>query len=207
MAAFWCVLAVACEREPVAAPAAKDITSPSSAPAASVTPAPEPDPPCPEFEDRPKWGHGAEQVTILLSTPVEARTVELRATGALLTFGFREFLRAAECLKQKHVADYLRSRPRSEQVVNITDREDAQFLVPAAALIDAGRAGVVALGSGARAATVVKSFWTWMGCAGGCRHMGREYRLSVPGEVFFKITDAVAHGRRSPVGTSEGDGS
>lgn len=132
---------------------------------------------------------------------MEARTVELRANGALLTFGFREFLRAAECQNQRHVVDYLRSRPASERVVNITDRDDSQFLVPVAALLDAGHARVSASGTGTGAETIVKSFWTWMGCSGACRHMGREYRLRIPGDVFLRVTDAMAHGPRTPEGT------
>ena len=200
LAAFCWLLGAACDREPVAAAGAKSLPSLSSAPAASVAPLPEPDPPCPEFADRPKWGHGAEQFTIALSAPVESRTVELRGTGVLMTFGFHEFLRAAECLNERIVVDYLRSRPRGEQVVTITDQEDAQFLVPVAALLDAGHAGVTELGSGTRAETVVKSYWTWMGCGGGCRHMGREYLLRIPGDVFFRITDLMAHGRAGSVG-------
>lgn len=206
--ALWTLLAAACEREPVAAAGAKGITSlraapaACAAPAASVAPFPGPDRPCPKFADPPKWGHGSEQSTIALSPPVESRTVELRGDGVLLSFGFREFLRAAECLNRRLVVDYLRSRPQSEQVVNISDQKEAQFVVPAAALLDAGHAAVIAQGSGKRADTIVKSFWTWMGCGGGCRHMGREYRLSIPGDVFFQITDATAHARRLPEATS-----
>lgn len=198
LAACCWLLGSACEREPVAAAGPKSIAPLSSAPAVSTASISKPARPCPKFPQPPKWGHGSEQFTIALTPPAESRTVELRGTGALLSFGFSEFQRAAECLDQKHVVDYLRSRPRTEQVVNISGQEDRQFHVPVAALLDTGRAAVVAHGSDARAKTVVKSFWTWMGCSGGCRHMGREYRLSVPGDVFFQITDAIAHGRRSP---------
>ena len=201
LAAFCWLLASACQREPAAAAGPEAVTSLSSAAVASAAPLPQPQPPCPEFADHPKWGHGSEDLSIALSPPVESRTVELHGTGVVMTFGFREFSRAAECLNRKHVVDYLRSRPRTEQVVNITGQDDAQFLVPVAALLDAGHVGVVAESGNERAATIVKSFWTWMGCSGACRHMGREYRLSIPGDVFFRITDAMAHGRRSPEGT------
>ena len=115
-----------------------------------------------------------------------------------MTFGFHEFLRATECLNQKAVVDYLRSRPQSEQGVTIPEPHDHQFAVTMAALLDVGHASVTALNDGTRAQTIVKSFWTWMGCGGGCRHMGREYRQSIPGDVFLQITDATAHGRRPP---------
>ena len=119
-----------------------------------------------------------------------------------MSFGFQEFLRAAECLNQKLVVDYLRSRPQSVQVVNISEQQDRQFVVPAAALLDLGHARVTAAGSSKPTKTIVKSFWTWMGCNGGCRHMGRDYRLKVPGYAFFEVTDAMAHARGWPGATS-----
>lgn len=204
--AFGLLLVAACEREPVAAAGPKSIPSLSSAPppsAALAASAPSPAPTCPQFPDPPKWGHRSEQFTIALAAPVEARKVELRGKGVLMTFGFAEFLRAAECLNQKLVVDYLRSRPPSEQVVNISEQQDRQFVVPAAALLDVGHAGVTAMGSGKPAKTIVKSFWTWMGCGGGCRHMGRDYRLGTPGYAFFEVTDAMAHARGWP-GTTSG---
>lgn len=203
--AFWLLLVAACEREPVASAGPKSVPSLSSAPAAASAPsasAPSASTPaCPKFVDLPKWGHGSEDFTIALSAPVESRKVELRGKGVLMTFGFDEFLRAAECLHQKLVVDYLSSRPKSEQVVSISEQRDRQFVVPAAALLDLGHADITATG-GKPAQTIVKSFWTWMGCNGGCRHMGRDYRLKVPGYPFFEVTDSMAHARGWPGATS-----
>jgi len=208
-AAYWLLLAAACEREPVAATGPKSLPSLSSAPpasaalAASVAPVPEPEPACPKFPDPPNWGHGSEQTTITLSPPVESRTVELRGEGVRMIFGFQEFLRAAECLNQKLVVDYLKSRPESEHVVDMSEQQGQKLIVPAAALLDVGHARVVASASGKPAQTIVKSFWTWMGCGGGCRHIGRDYRLRIPGYPFFQITDSMAHRRPTPADTDE----
>ena len=177
---------------------------PSAAPAASVAPVPKPEPKpvCPQYPDPPKWGHRSEQFTIALSSPVETRRVELRGKGVLMSFGFQEYLRAAECLNQPLAVNYLRARPPSEQVVNISDLEERQIFVPAATLLDLGHVDVTVLKSGKRAKTIVKSFWTWMGCNGGCRHMGRDYSLKVPGYPFFETTDSIAHALRTPEATS-----
>jgi hypothetical protein len=196
------LLCAACQREPAAAKGAAIGPSASAAPSVSRESPAEAVARCPEFVPSPGWGHSAEPLTIALTAPVEQRAVELRSEGALLRFGFNEFLRAAECLNRPIVVNYLSSRPDSEQVVNISDQTDAQFVAPAAALLDLGHATVTATSNGKRADTVVKSYWIWMGCGGGCRHMGREYRLSIPGEVFFQITDAMAHGRRDSQGPS-----
>jgi len=206
--AFWLLLVAACEREPVTSAGPKSLPSLSSVPAAAVAsasappaPIPESHPRCPQFPALPKWGHRSEDFTIALSSPVESRTVELRGKGVLMTFGYDEFLRAAECLNQKLVVSYLRSRPPTEQVVDISEQQERQFGAPAAALLDLGHVGITATGS-KRAETIVKSFWTWMGCGGGCRHMGRDYRLRIPGYAFFEITDAMAHARGWPAATS-----
>lgn len=58
-----------------------------------------------------------------------------------------------------------------------------------AALLERGRARVVDPGSGEPVERLVQMEWFWMGCGGRCRQAGREWRLRVPGEVFFKTTD------------------
>jgi len=134
--------------------------------------------------------------TVELVAPREVRTVVVQREGVTMTFGLEEFTVVARCLRMKLVTDFLATRPANERVVTVSDAaapsisSQAQFVV--AALLDRGHARVHEEASNRDVASIVRNRWSWMGCGGKCRQHGREYRLRVPGDVFYRTTDRFA---------------
>jgi hypothetical protein len=187
----WAVVLPACERTSERGTGG----APSSQPAAASVAAQPLS--CPKYPQLPAWGElGDTRLRITVRPPKEKRTVKLESNGVKLTFGFEAFLNAAQCLKQPQAVEYLHKRPASETVVVMTGAEEPQLFRVVAALLDRGEVAISEPGTKKRAAAIIKSHYTWMGCGGACRHLGREYRLRIPGKVFFQVTDRTAHGKR-----------
>ncbi len=178
----------ACERAPQ-----RTTAPPSSITAAANSVS---SPTCPAFPARPEWGEGyREPVRIELHPPTERRSVLLGSRGVSMTFGYQAFVQAARCLKQPLAVQVLERRPVDETIVTITNHGERQLAVVAAALLDLGDVSVTDEHS-RKVDAVLRGHSVWMGCGGACRQIGREYRLRIPGEVFFQITDGTAHGLR-----------
>jgi hypothetical protein len=154
-------------------------------PEAVITQVPEiPLGPCPAEEP--------SQCTVELHAPAAGRMVSFRTEGVTLRFGFDDFRATAAEHNEREVLEYLDGRPADENPVRL-DREPRPqtnrwpFVV--AALLDAGQARVHDDGADRDVDSIVRETWDWVGCSGGCRQSGRQYRLQVPGAVFFNITD------------------
>ena len=63
-----------------------------------------------------------------------------------------------------------------------------------AALLEEGRARVFDPDGGAPVDYLVQEDWVWTGCGGSCRQSGRQWRLRIPGEAFFRVTDLFLDG-------------
>jgi hypothetical protein len=130
---------------------------------------------------------------IRLQAPAEGRMVTLRAEGATLTFSFGDFLLAARERDEREVVAFLDGRPSGENPVPLAAATQfpaynrVQFI--AAALLEEGKARVRDHVEDRDVESIVWETWDWMGCGGGCRQSGREFRLRIPGDVFFRVTD------------------
>ena len=132
------------------------------------------------------------QCTVPLTPPAEGRRVALRTEGVELRFGFDEFRAQAAERNEREVLEFLHGRPADEETVRL----DAEPRPPTnrwpfvvAALLDQGKARVHDEAGERDVDSIVRETWDWVGCGGGCRQAGRQYRLQVPGEVFFSVTD------------------
>jgi hypothetical protein len=179
---------VACEpARPDAAPPA-----PQTQPSAKAT-----DERCKEFKSELEVARDTDR-TIVLRDPLDVRLLELPAEGVTMSFGFDDAVLMAHCLELPLAVEFFAKRPERERLIRLTGDEDRQVHMVTAALLDLGRVRVVESGATQAAESVVRTKWTFIGCAGDCRHSGREYRVQIPGEAFYRITDQIAHRRRSP---------
>jgi hypothetical protein len=132
------------------------------------------------------------QCTVPLTAPAAGRRVALRTEGVELRFGFDEFRAQAAERNEREVLEFLDGRPTDEETVRLDAEPGPQtnrwpFVV--AALLDQGKARVHDEAGNRDAESIVRETWDWVGCAGSCRQSGRRYRLQVPGEVFYSVTD------------------
>jgi hypothetical protein len=116
----------------------------------------------------------------------------LRTEGVELRFGFDEFRAQAAERNEREVLEFLDGRPADEETVRLDAEPRPQtnrwpFVV--AALLDQGKARVHDEARNRDAESIVRETWDWIGCAGACRQSGRRYRLQVPGDAFFSVTD------------------
>ncbi|HOU93715.1 MAG TPA: hypothetical protein PLU22_21845 [Polyangiaceae bacterium] len=206
----------AADGAPAALLSAEGSSAAAATPRSSASGAPPPgskgEPGCPPdvTAGEVPWTDGEDPVlprTVELVVPREARTVVVLGQGATMSFGRDEFAEAARCLRMKLVVDFLAARPLGEEVVSLSEAaaaaavgSQAQFVV--AALLDRGHVRVHDLVTKRDVDSIVRDRWRWMGCGGQCRQNGREYRLRVPGEIFFRTTDRFADGLRRPAPSS-----
>jgi hypothetical protein len=132
-------------------------------------------------------------------TPVGAETIELRSpgpgksvfiakTGVVVTFHREEFLQAARCLKLEKALHWAELETGQTEASPIIDAFQLSYV--AAALLDAGRAGVKLEDESRSRPSIVRDGWSGEGCGGRCRAFGRLYRLSDDDPSFFlRITD------------------
>lgn len=125
---------------------------------------------------------------IELRPPGAGKTVFTSKTGVVLTFNREEFLKAARCLKYEQAIRYIEEDTGFAEQTAIMDAFQLSYV--AAALLDAGRAGVRVEEETAFRKSIVRDAWAADGCAGRCRSSGRLYRLSEDASSFFlRITD------------------
>jgi hypothetical protein len=176
--------------EPATEGRASDVGAPDGGPGATppeaiTTQVPEiPLGPCPAEQP--------DQCTVVLTPPAEGRRVAWRTEGVTVSFGLAEFRAMAAERDEREVLEYLDGRPAGEDPIRLDAEPGPQtnrwpFVV--AALLDQGKARVHDEAGNRDAESIVRETWDWVGCAGGCRQSGRRYRLQVPGEVFYSVTD------------------
>ena len=146
----------------------------------------------PEIPLGPCPAEQPSQCTVPLTAPTAGRRVALRTEGVELRFGFDEFRAQAAERNEREVLEFLDGRPADEETVRLDTEPRPQtnrwpFVV--AALLDQGKVRVHDEAGGRDVDSIVRETWDWIGCGGGCRQSGRQYRLQVPGEVFFSVTD------------------
>ena len=176
----------AADPAPALAPDPADIAEPAAdapeGPQAIVTTVPDiPGGPCP----------GESQCTVTLRPPAGGRRATWAAEGATLTFAYDDALGLARERNERELVAFLEGRPAGEDPVPLNEAALAgnrvSFVV--AALLDEGQAAVRDDQGDRDVATIVRETWVWTGCSGGCRQAGRQYRIQVPGDVFFRTTD------------------
>ncbi|MBI5502440.1 MAG: hypothetical protein HY907_19510 [Deltaproteobacteria bacterium] len=185
--------AVAANGDASSLPAVEPAEGPAdagAAPAEDAPPAPEaivttvpdiPEGPCP----------GESQCTVTLHPPAAGRTVRYVAEAATITLGLDDVLAEARERRETELLEFLEARSGGEDPIPLNEAALAGNRVPyvVAALLDDGKAAVREDRAGRDAETIVRETWDWIGCGGGCRQAGRQYRFAVPGEVFFRTTD------------------
>jgi hypothetical protein len=125
---------------------------------------------------------------IELRPPAAGKTVFTSKMGVFVSFNRDEFLKAARCLKYEQAIRYIEQDTGFAEQTAIMDAFQLSYV--AAALLDAGRAGVRLEEEAAFRKTIVRDGWAADGCAGRCRSFGRLYRLSATDSSFFlRITD------------------
>jgi hypothetical protein len=153
----------------------------SAPPEAIVTTVPEiPAGPCAEEPS---------QCTVTLVSPAAGRTASSTAEGATLIFGFADVLDVSRQRKEQELVAFLEARPAGEDPVPLGEAPGNRMPYVVAELLDAGKASVRDARTGDTVETIVRETWEWVGCGGGCRQSGRQYRIRVPGKVFFRTTD------------------
>ena len=126
--------------------------------------------------------------SIELRPPGAGKKVFTSKMGVFLTFNRDEFLKAARCLKYEQAIRYIEEDTGFAEQTAIMDAFQLSYV--AAALLDAGRAGVRLEQEAAFRKSIVRDGWAADGCAGRCRSSGRLYRLSADEASFFlRITD------------------
>jgi len=171
---------------PAPTPDPADIAEPDAevpeGPQAIVTTVPDiPGGPCP----------GESQCNVTLRPPAGGRRATWAAEGATLTFAYDDVLGRARERNEDELVAFLEGRPAGEDPVPLNEAALAGNRVSyvVAALLDEGKASVRDDRDGREVATIVRETWDWVGCGGGCRQAGRQYRFRVPGDVFFRTTD------------------
>ena len=171
-------------------PASAADSSPSaSAPAPRARrPAPSGDFDCRVLRPAPGKEGAVVPETIEMSPPGSGKRVFTSKMGVVVTFGRDEFLKAARCMKLDKAVRYVEEETGFTEESALMDAFQMSYV--AAALLDAGRAGVRLESEPASRKTIVRDGWAADGCNGRCRSFGRLYRLSDGDPSFFlRITD------------------
>ena len=125
---------------------------------------------------------------IELVPPGAGTTVFFFKTGERVTFERDTFLKAARCLQLKQAIRYLEEETGVAPESPIIDAFQLSYV--AAALLDAGRAGVRLEGESGWRKSILRDGWAADGCKGHCRSFGRMYRLSEDDPwSFHRVTD------------------
>jgi hypothetical protein len=124
-----------------------------------------------------------------LRPPPIGKKIVISKVGVIVTFDRGEFLKAARCLQFEKAVAYVERETGFTEESPIMDAFQSSYV--AAALLDAGRAGVRKSDEAKSRPAIVRDPWTADGCNGHCRSSGRLYRLSEDDAGFFlRITDA-----------------
>lgn len=143
---------------------------------------------CRELRPAPTAESNVVPETIELVPPRAGKTVFFSKTGERVSFDREEFLQAARCLKLEKAIRFVEEETGREQESYIGDTFQLSYV--AAALLDAGRAGVRLEEESEWRKTIVRDRWSDDGCAGRCRSFGRLYRLTADDPAFFlRVSD------------------
>jgi hypothetical protein len=128
---------------------------------------------------------------IVLDPIASERIVVFESEGVRMEFAFDDVRRVGAERGVAGLVTFLDARERA--VVRLDHGEPSlpgqQVPMVLAALLEEGRARVFDPASGEPVEHLVQEEWFWMGCGGRCRQSGRQWRLRIPGEVFFRVTD------------------
>jgi len=149
-----------------------------------------PDSGCPELD------HRCKEVT--LAPLAQGVTVSLMRGGVRMSFGLEDFKKKAVERRDKKLVEWLGKNEGKDVNISLKKlpagvRHEA-VIFAAAALLEEGKAALYDTKKKRRAKRVIVQQWNWIGCAGGCRQAGREFRLSVPGRPFLRTTDIYEDG-------------
>jgi hypothetical protein len=136
----------------------------------------------------PKAENAVSRETIELLPPGAGKKVYFLKTGELVMFEREAFLKAARCMKLEKAIRFLAEETGQAEESPIMDAFQLSYV--AAALLDAGRAGVRLDDESAWRQSIVRDGWAADGCAGHCRSFGRLYRLTEDDPNFFlRVSD------------------
>ena len=144
----------------------------------------------------PKLDHRCKDVTLV--PPEDDRLVAIMSGGVKMTFGLEALKKAAKERRDQKLIEWLDKKTAKEIQIPL-DKMPTVFLhnaaiFAAAKLLEQGKARLYDTKKKQKAVRVIVQQWNWVGCGGGCRQAGREFRLSVPGEAFFRTTDIYEDG-------------
>jgi hypothetical protein len=138
----------------------------------------------------PKAENGVTPETIELAPPGAGKKVYFLKTGELVTFERDAFLATARCMKLDKAIRFIEEETGQAEESPVMDAFQLSYV--AAALLDAGRAGVRLEEESQWRKTIVRDGWAADGCAGTCRSFGRLYRLSEDDPNFFlRVSDTL----------------
>lgn len=144
----------------------------------------------------PKLDHRCKDVTLV--PPEDDRLVSIMQGGVKMTFGLKDFIKTAKDRRDEKLVEWLGKKTAKEIQIPL-DKMPTVVLHNAvvfagATLLEKGRARLYDTKTKQKAARVIVQQWNWIGCRGGCRQAGREFRLAVPGQPFFRTTDIYEDG-------------
>ena len=144
----------------------------------------------------PKQDHLCQDVKLV--PPKDGRLVSLMSGGVKMTFGLEDFKKAAKERRDQKLIEWLDKQTAKEIQIPLKKLPTAflhsAVIFAAAKLLERGQARLYDTKKKQKAARVIVQQWDWVGCGGGCRQSGREFRLSVPGQPFFRTTDLYEDG-------------
>ncbi len=145
---------------------------------------------CPKLDPRCK------EVTLV--PPEDDRRVSIMQGGVKMTFGLKDFKKAARDRRDEKLIEWLDKRTAKEIQIPLNKLPTvflhSAVVFAAATLLEKGRARLYDTKKKQKATRVIIQHWDWIGCGGACRQAGREFRLSVPGQPFFRTTDIYEDG-------------
>jgi hypothetical protein len=144
----------------------------------------------------PKLDHLCKDVKLV--PPKDERRVAIMSGGVKMTFGLEAFKKAAEERRDEKLIEWLDKKTAKEIQIPLGKMPTAflhnAVIYAAAKLLEQGKAQLYDTKKKQKATRVIVQQWNWVGCGGGCRQSGREFRLAVPGEPFFRTTDLFEDG-------------
>lgn len=135
---------------------------------------------------------------VKLVPPKDGRLVSIVSGGVKMTFGLEDFKKAAKERRDEKLIEWLDKKTEKEIQIPLGKLPTAFLhnaaIYAAAKLLEQGHARLFDTRKKQKAARVIVQQWDWVGCGGGCRQSGREFRLEIPSEPFFRTTDLYEDG-------------
>ena len=144
----------------------------------------------------PKLAHRCKDVKLV--APEDDRRVSIMQGGVKMTFGLKDFIETAKDRRDEKLIEWLGEKTAKEIQIPLNKMPTVflhnAVIFAAAKLLEQGKAHLYDTKKKQNATRVIVQQWNWVGCRGGCRQAGREFRLAVPGEPFFRTTDIYEDG-------------